>query len=91
VRAFAEHQPVTSIVNAIRDLSTQQPVGADVWIALPWCAGILIVACVLAMVSYRPGSPRSSASLYRAIASIISTMSLRVLPNRQRVPSQPVG
>jgi hypothetical protein len=34
VRAFAEHQPVTSIVNAIRDLFTQQPVGTDIWIAL---------------------------------------------------------
>lgn len=29
VRAFAEHQPVTSIVNAIRDLLTQRPVGTD--------------------------------------------------------------
>ncbi len=37
VRAFAEHQPVTSIVNAIRDLFAQQPVGADIWVALAWC------------------------------------------------------
>ena len=34
VRVFAEYQPVTSIVNAIRDLFTQQPVGAGIWIAL---------------------------------------------------------
>jgi hypothetical protein len=34
VRAFAENQPVTPIVNAIRDLFTQQPVGTDIWIAL---------------------------------------------------------
>ena len=53
VRAFAEHQPVTSIVNAIRDLFTQQPVGADIWIALAWCSGILIVAYMFAMVIYR--------------------------------------
>ena len=53
VRAFAEHQPVTSIVNAIRDLFTQQPVGTDIWIALAWCVGILIVAYVFAMVTYR--------------------------------------
>jgi ABC-2 type transport system permease protein len=53
VRAFAEHQPVTSIVNAIRDLYAQQPVGTDIWIALAWCAGILIVAYALAMVTYR--------------------------------------
>ena len=53
VRAFAEHQPVTSIVNAIRDLFTQQPVGTDIWIALAWCVGILIVAYSFAMVIYR--------------------------------------
>jgi ABC-2 type transport system permease protein len=53
VRAFAEYQPVTSIVNAIRDLLTQQPVGGDIWIALVWCVGILIVAYILAMATYR--------------------------------------
>ena len=53
VRAFAEHQPVTSIVNAIRDLFTQQPVGSGIWIALAWCVGILIVAYNVAMVTYR--------------------------------------
>ena len=44
---------MTSIVNAIRDLLTQQPVGTDIWIALAWCVGILIVACIFAMVIYR--------------------------------------
>jgi ABC-2 type transport system permease protein len=53
VRAFAENQPVTSIVNAIRDLYTQQPVSTDIWIALAWCVGILIVAYIFAMVTYR--------------------------------------
>ncbi|HEU4919229.1 MAG TPA: ABC transporter permease [Candidatus Limnocylindrales bacterium] len=53
VRVFAENQPVTSIVNAIRDLFTQQPVGSDMGIALAWCVGILIVAYVFAMATYR--------------------------------------
>ena len=53
VRAFAEHQPVTSIVNAIRDLLAQQPVGSDIWIALAWCVGLLVVAYAFAMVVYR--------------------------------------
>jgi ABC-2 type transport system permease protein len=52
VRAFADNQPVTSIVNTIRGLLAQQPVSADIWIALAWCLGILIVAYVLAMVTY---------------------------------------
>lgn len=53
VRWFAENQPVTSIVNTIRNLLAQQPVGADIWIALIWCVGILLVAYVFAMVAYR--------------------------------------
>jgi ABC-2 type transport system permease protein len=53
VRAFAENQPVTSIVNAIRDLFTTQPVGTEIWTALAWCAGILVVAYLLAMITYR--------------------------------------
>ena len=51
VRAFAEYQPVTIIVNAIRDLFTQQPVGTDIWVALAWCVGILVVAYALAMAT----------------------------------------
>ncbi|MEV0720114.1 ABC transporter permease [Asanoa sp. NPDC050611] len=53
VRAFAENQPVTAIVNAIRALFTQQPVGADLWTALAWCVGILVVAYVCANLVYR--------------------------------------
>jgi ABC-2 type transport system permease protein len=53
VRAFAEYQPVTSIVNAIRDLFTAQPVGSQIWIAIAWCAGILVVAYLFAMATYR--------------------------------------
>jgi ABC-2 type transport system permease protein len=53
VRAFAEHQPVTSIVDAIRDLFAGQPVGSDIWVALGWCVGILVVAYGFAMLTYR--------------------------------------
>ena len=53
VRAFAENQPVTSIVNTIRDLFTRQPVGSDIWIAVAWCVGLLVVAYLLAMRIYR--------------------------------------
>ena len=53
VRAFAENQPVTSIVNSIRDLLNQQQVGSDLWIAIAWCVGILVVAYFFAMAAYR--------------------------------------
>jgi ABC-2 type transport system permease protein len=52
VRAFAENQPVTSIVDAIRDLYTEQPVSTDIWIALAWCLGILTVTYALAIATY---------------------------------------
>jgi ABC-2 type transport system permease protein len=53
VRAFAEHQPVTSIVDTIRELFAGQTVGSDLWVALAWCLGILVVAYAFAMSIYR--------------------------------------
>jgi ABC-2 type transport system permease protein len=53
VQAFAEHQPVTPIVNTIRNLLAEQPVGTDAWVALAWCVGILVVAYAFAMAAYR--------------------------------------
>ena len=53
VRWFAEHQPVTSIVNTVRALFAEQPVGGDIGIALAWCAGILVVAYAFAAAAYR--------------------------------------
>lgn len=53
VRWFAENQPVTPIVNTIRDILAQQPIGSDIWIALAWCIGILVLAYVSAMAIHR--------------------------------------
>ena len=53
VRAFADNQPVTSIVDTIRALFAGQPVGTGVWTALAWCVGILVVAYVIANIVYR--------------------------------------
>ncbi|HSJ22725.1 MAG TPA: ABC transporter permease [Nocardioidaceae bacterium] len=52
VRAFAERQPATSIVDAIRALFAQQSVDSDIWIALGWCLGILVIAYGLATLTY---------------------------------------
>ncbi|WP_214629227.1 ABC transporter permease [Paenibacillus agaridevorans] len=53
VRAFAENQPVTSIVETIRALLSSQPTGNDIWVALAWCFGIFIVAYLLAVRAYK--------------------------------------
>lgn len=53
VRAFAENQPVTSIVETIRALLSIQSPGNDIWVALAWCVGIMVVAYIFAMRAYR--------------------------------------
>ncbi|MGL4878582.1 ABC transporter permease [Paraclostridium dentum] len=53
VRVFAENQPVTPIVEAIRSLLSNQQVGSDIWIALAWCILITVVAYLFAMRVYK--------------------------------------
>ena len=52
LRAFAEHQPVSLIVNAVRGLLLNQPDAATIWQALAWCLGILVVFIPLAVWAY---------------------------------------
>ena len=58
VRAFAAHQPVTVIVDGVRNLLAEQPVGTDIWVALSWCAGLLVVALGGPMLVYRDSQHR---------------------------------
>lgn len=53
VRAFAENQPVTPIVEAIRNLLAKQSVENDIWIALAWCIGIIVISYIFAMKVYK--------------------------------------
>ncbi|GAB6899031.1 ABC transporter permease [Kineosporia succinea] len=53
LRAFAENQPVTSIVDTLRALFGGQPAGNDIWVALAWCVGVLVLAWALAARAYR--------------------------------------
>lgn len=53
VRIFADNQPVTSIVEAMRALLSNQPAGNDIWLALAWCTGILLAAYLIAVRAYK--------------------------------------
>ena len=53
LRVFAENQPMTSIVETVRALLNSEPIGNDIWIALAWCVGTMIVACFFAIRAYR--------------------------------------
>ena len=52
VRWFAEHQPVTSIVDTLRDLYAGQPAD-DGRLALAWCLALLVASYAVAMATYR--------------------------------------
>lgn len=53
LHGFSEHQPVTPVIESLRGLLLDQPVGNTPWIALAWCAGILAVAVALSGVLFR--------------------------------------
>jgi len=53
LKAFAENQPITQVVNAIRALMNGLPVGNTVWLSVVWCIGILVVAIPLASYLFR--------------------------------------
>ena len=53
IRIFAENQPVTPIVDAIRNLLSSQSVGTDIWVALVWCIAITCISYIVAMRIYK--------------------------------------
>jgi ABC-2 type transport system permease protein len=53
LRGFADNQPMTPIIETMRSLLTDGTPGPDIWAALAWATGILIVSYTLAMGTYR--------------------------------------
>lgn len=53
LRGVAKHQPVTPIIECLRRLLNDQPLGDNAWLAVAWCAGILLVSVVLADRTFR--------------------------------------
>jgi ABC-2 type transport system permease protein len=50
---WAEYQPLSAVVTAVRDLTIGGPTTFDVVIAILWCLGILAVAAPIAVHRYR--------------------------------------
>jgi ABC-2 type transport system permease protein len=44
---------VTAIVDTLRALLAQGPVGGDIWVALAWLLGILVLGYATALTHYR--------------------------------------
>ncbi|MBL6634103.1 MAG: ABC transporter permease [Thermoleophilia bacterium] len=53
LQVFADNQPFTIVVNAVRALFLDQPVGNYVWLTLAWMIGITAVMIPLATRQYR--------------------------------------
>jgi ABC transporter DrrB family efflux protein len=53
LKAFANHQPMTQVIEAVRGFLLDQPVGSHGWQALAWCVGILVVFVPLSVSVYR--------------------------------------
>ena len=53
VEAFAEVNPFSTVVDALRALWVDGPAGNDVWAAVAWCIGLIVVFAPLSVYRYR--------------------------------------
>jgi ABC-2 type transport system permease protein/oleandomycin transport system permease protein len=53
LQAYASHQPVSDVADALRSLVLGGPTASNVLIALAWCVGIVAVFAPLAVLRYR--------------------------------------
>ncbi|GIO13678.1 transport permease protein [Cohnella xylanilytica] len=53
LQGVADHQPITPVIEAIRGLLTDGPVGSNGWLAVGWCAIILLIAFVWSSWAFR--------------------------------------
>jgi len=53
LRAFAENQPMTPIIETMRSLLVNGTAGESVWIAVAWCAALLVVSYFAALRIYK--------------------------------------
>lgn len=58
LQTFADNQPITQVIDAVRGFLLDQPVGSAGWLALAWCVGILLVFVPLSVSLYRRTTAR---------------------------------
>ena len=59
VRAFAEYQPFTSVIDTLRGLLTGNPIGHQGWVAIAWCVGISLVGFSWSLRLYNRDAPEA--------------------------------
>jgi ABC-2 type transport system permease protein len=53
LQGFSRNQPITPVIETVRGLLLDLPVGAHAWQALAWCAGILVASIAAAAALFR--------------------------------------
>ena len=53
LRGFAEHQPMTPVVETMRSLLIDGTAGPQVWTAIAWILGVLVVSYLLSVAVYK--------------------------------------
>jgi ABC-2 type transport system permease protein len=53
LQGFAEHQPVTPVIETMRGLLMGGPIGANGWLAVMWCLLILVASWTAAGLLFR--------------------------------------
>ncbi len=56
IRLFAENQPITHVIEAVRAYMVGAPVGNHAWLAIVWCLAVVVIAAPLAVVLFRRNS-----------------------------------
>jgi ABC-2 type transport system permease protein len=56
IQGFAQHQPITPVIETVRGLLLGTPVGSSPWMALAWCGGILAVLAAVSGMLFRRGT-----------------------------------
>lgn len=58
LRGFAEHQPVTPVIETVRGLLTGTPIGTSAVIAVGWCMAFIAIGLVAATTLFRRRTAR---------------------------------
>jgi ABC-2 type transport system permease protein len=53
IHGFANNQPVTPVIETLRGLLLEGPMGSNPWLALAWCSGIMVASVALSGVLFR--------------------------------------
>lgn len=58
LKAFAENQPISQVIDAMRSLLVGTPMGDAGWLSVIWCVGIIVVSAPLAVWMFKRRTSR---------------------------------